>query len=270
MDRRRYLATVGSLAGLGLAGCTDRFPAPDGDSGDDPTNTPTDDPTTPTDEPTPMTLQAGDYTLSLDSPRVRPSVRVAGTHVDVRVAADSQYLVLYADAERTAIDDLPLSVVADGTTVADSPVFVGRPETRRAGPVAFPVPVDTYDSAAVVLDADGESDSWDVPDDIVTTLGSAPVFEVESLDVPDSVSHGDSFEASFTVANRGDREARFLAEFGHGLISDVGEVEVTVPIDEQRTHTERIDPPYSDNTDSIPVVLDWGVARRRVDVAVDN
>lgn len=265
MDRRQYLATVGGLAALGLAGCTDQ-PTATGDTSDDPTTTPTDDPT----QGTPMTLQAGDYSVSLAAPRVRPSVRVAGTHVDVQVAADTQYLVFDADAERTAIDDLPLSVVADGTTVAGSPSFVGRPETRRVGPVAFPVPVETYDSTAVVLKLDSESDSWNMPDDIVTTLGRAPVFEVESLDVPDRVDHGDSFDASFTVANRGDREARFLAEFGHGLISDVGETELTVPVSEQRTHTERIDPPYSDTTDSIPVVLDWGVARRRVEVPVEN
>jgi hypothetical protein len=263
MDRRRYLATIGGLASLGLSGCTDQFPDTAGDTGDDPT-------TTPTDDSTPATLQASDFTVSLDDPRVRPLVRVARTHVDVRAAADTQYLVLDADAERTDIDDLPLSVVVDETTVADAPVFVGRPETRRSGPVALPVPVDAYDSARVVLKADGESDGWGAPDDIVATLGRAPVFEVESLDVPDRVSHGGSFEASFTVSNRGDREARFLAEFGHGLISDVDETELTVPVGEQRTHAERIDPPYGDETDSIPVVLDWGVARRRVEVPVEN
>jgi hypothetical protein len=140
MDRRRYLATVCGLAALGVAGCTDQLPTTADGAGDDPTATPTDD-------STPVTLQAGEYTVSLATPRVRPSIRVAGTHVDVRAEADTQYLVLYADAERTAIDDLPLSVVADGTTVADAPVFVGRPGTRHTGPVAFPVPVDTYDSA---------------------------------------------------------------------------------------------------------------------------
>lgn len=217
-----------------------------------------------------MTLRAGDDTVRLARPRVRPSVRVAGTHVDIRAAADTQYLVLRADAEGTAVDDLPLTVVADGTTVAGASVFVGRPESRRDAPVAFPVPVAAYDSVGVVLETGDESDRWDAPEGIVTTLGSAPAFEVESLDVPDSVRHGDSFEASFTVSNDGDREARFLAEFGHGLISDVGEVELAVPVGERRTHTKQIDPPYSDSTDSVPVVLDRGVARRRVEVTVEN
>jgi len=265
MDRRRYLATVGGLAALGLAGCTDQL-SPAADDADDPTTTPTDDPT----PGTPVTLGAGEETVGLAAPRVRPSIRVAGTHVDVRAEADGQYLVLRADSERTAIDDLRLSVVADGTTVAETPTFVGRPESRRNGPVAFPVPVAAYDSVAVVLESDGESDGWDAPDDVVAPLGAAPTFRVESLDVPERVSHGDSFEASFTVANRGDREARFLAEFGHGLISDVGEVELTVPVDGQRTHTQRIDPPYGDDTDSIPVVFDRGVARRRVEVPVEG
>jgi hypothetical protein len=263
MRRRQYLATAGGLAAIGLAGCTDQLPGTAGDAGDGPSPTPTDD-------PTPMRLQAGEYTVSLSTPRVRPSVRVAGTHVDVEAAADTQYLVLRADAEGVAVDDLQLSVVADGATVADASVFVGRPESRRDAPVAFPVPVAAYDAAAVVLEAGGESDRWDAPDGIVTTLGSAPTFRVDSLDVPDSVSRGDSFEASFTVSNHGDREARFLAEFGHRLISDTDEAELTVPVGEQRTHTEQISPPYSDRTDSIPVVLNWGVARRRVEVAVEN
>lgn len=266
MERRRFLATVGGLAALGLAGCTDQLPAGTGDGGGDPTTSPTDDPT----PGPPVTLEAGDFAVSLDVPRVRPSIRVAGTHVDVRAAADTQYLVFDADADQTAIDDLPLSVLADGATVAERPSFVGRPVTQHAGPIAFPVPVDGYSSVAVVLEADGESDSWDTPDDIVMTLGKAPAFQVESLDVPERVSHGDTFEASFTVANRGDREARFLAEFGHGLISDVGEVELTVPVDERRTHTQRIAPPYGEETDSIPVMLDWGVARQRVEVPVEN
>jgi hypothetical protein len=272
MDRRQYLATAGGFAALGLAGCTDQLPAGTGDAGDGPT--PTGDPTTtPTDEPasgTPAMLRAGGYTVTLASPRVRPSVRVAGDHVDVMAEAATQYLVLDVKAEGTALDEVPLSAVADGTTVAERGSFVGRPRSQRDGPMAFPVPVDSYDSAAVVLDADGESDRWAAPEGIVATLGAAPTFEVESLDVPDRVSYGDSFEASFTAANRGDREARFLAEFGHGLISDVGEVELTVPLDERRTHTQRIDPPYGDRTETIPVVLDWGVARQRVEVAVEN
>lgn len=265
MDRRRYLAAAGGLAALGVAGCTDQLPAA-ADDADDPTTTPTDDPT----PGTPVTLEAGDETVSLTAHGVRPSIRVAGTHVDVRAEADSQYLVLRADSERTAIDELRLSVVADGTTVAATPTFVGRPESRRDGPVAFPVPVAAYDSVAVVLESGGESDGWDAPDDVVSALGAAPMFRVESLDVPERVRRGDPFDASVTVANRGDREARFLAEFGHGLISDVGEVELTVPVDGQRTHTQRIDPPYGDDTDDVPVVLDWGVARRRVEVPVED
>lgn len=217
-----------------------------------------------------MTLGAGEEAVSLTAPGVRPSIRVAGTHVDVRAEADSQYLVLRADSERTAIDDLRLSLVVDGTTVAGAPTFVGRPESRRDGPVAFPVPVAAYDSVAVVLESDGESDGWGVPAGVVSTLGAAPVFRVESLDVPERVRRGDPFDASVTVTNRGDREARFLAEFGHGLLSDAGEVEFRVPVGGQRTHTQRIDPPHGDHTDSVPVVLDWGVARRRVEVPVED
>lgn len=264
MNRRRYLEYVSGIAALGFAGCTggpaDGSPTPGNGPSPSPTSTPE----------TPDTLEAGDYAARLSDPRVRASVREAGVHLDVNAVADTQFLVFHVETDDTPLDELPISLVADGTTVAGRASFVGRPDSKRNAPVAFPVSVGSYTSAAVVLDASGEAERWPLPDSIVTTLGTAPDFRVDSLNVPESVQHGDSFQASFTVSNRGDRDARFLAEFGHTLISDTGEVEVTVPEGESRTHDQLIEPYYESDPDTVPVVLDWGLNRRRVEVAVEK
>lgn len=267
MERRRYLASVASIASLGLAGCLDQAAEDSADTGDDPS---------PTDTKTPASmpgmLQAGDYTVELSNPQVRASVLEMVTHVDVRAKPDMQFLVLTASSDGPAIDELPLSVVADGVPVVQQVSSVRHPdsETNSEETVTVPVPVDEYDTVAFVLEAGGESDRFAVPDSVVTALGTAPEFTVESFDVPASVTHGDTFEASFTVANDGTRDARFLTEFGHGQASDTGEVSVAVPAGEQRTHTGTIEPHYGPESDVVPVVLDWGLDRRRIDVAIED
>lgn len=244
-----------ALAGTGIAGCVN---LPSG-SGDGPTSTPDDD----------STLSAGEYTATLSDPRVRASIRNGGVHVDVFDEPDTQFLVFGVSTDGTHLDELPLSLRADGSTVDAAPTLVGRPETDFDVQGAFTVPHGTYESAEVVLEAAGETDSWSVPSDLLDSLGSPPDFTVDSLDAPESIPEVQSFQASFTVSNSGDRAARFLTEFGHGLISDTGEVELTIPPGEQRTHTQEIDPPDGDY-ESIPVILDWGLGRRQVDVAVES
>lgn len=264
MNRRRYLGYVGSFAGIGLAGCTG--PAFGDGTRNDPSQPPSETPTAES----PGTVIAGEYTARLSRPRVRASVLRANVHVDVDAEPGSQFLVFDVETEGAAVEDLPLSLLADGERVARHHRFVGRSDSERRATVSFAVPVAAYDSATVVLAAGGESDRWPLPAGIVATFGRAPTFVVESLTVPDSVEHGNSFEASFTVANRGDRDARFLAEFGHGLVSDTGEVELRVPAGKRVTHTQRIEPYYGGDPEAVPVVLDWGLDRRRVDVTVER
>lgn len=255
MHRRRFLTATTALAGTSLAGCANT----QWGSGDGSTPTPDDD----------STLSAGDYTATLSDPRVRPSIRNGAVHLDVYDEQDAQFLVFGVSTDGAELDELPLSLRADGSTVDDAPMLVGRPENEYDVEGAFTVPHGTYGSAEVVLEADGETDSWSVTSDLVDAFGRPPDFTVESLDVPDSIPEVQAFEASFTVSNGGDREARFLAEFGHGLISDTGEAELTIPPGEQRTHTEEIDPPDGDY-ESIPVILDWGLVHRRVEVTVES
>lgn len=271
MERRGYLASTAALATVALTGCT-------GSSTDDPDGPGTDPSTdetaqSPTPSPTPSpqnesSLQAGGYALRLSNPRVRASTLDAGTHVDVVASEGTQYLVVEATTDGSAPGDLPLRFEADGAVVAAHAQYVGRPESDRRAAIAFEVPVDDYGSAAIVLDTGDERDRWPVPDGRITALGTAPDFHVVSFEVPDAVEHGQPFQSSFTVANEGARDARFLAEFGHALISDTDEIEVTVPVGEQRTHEETIEPYYESGPETVPVVLDWGLDRRREAVRV--
>lgn len=270
MNRRQYLTSLTGIVALGLAGCTGQPSDGSNTPRNGSTPSPSPPPTTTPKSGASDTLAAGTYTLRLSQPRVRASVRKAGVHLDVHAEPNTQFLVVSAETDDASLDDLSVSLVANGETVAHQASIVGRPDSKHTAPIAFPIPVTSYASAAVVLVADGESDRWPVPDDIVTAIGTAPDFRVESMDVPESVRHGESFQASFSVSNRGDRDARFLAEFGHALISDTGEVELTVPAGESRTHTQVIDPYYEADPDTVPVVLDWGLNRRRAKVAVEK
>lgn len=249
---------------MGLVGCLNQAAEDGTGPGDDSSLTDTKTPAS-----MPGTLQAGDYTVELSTPQVRASVLEIVTHVDVRAEPGVQFLVLTA-ASDAAIDELPLSLVTDGTPVDQQVSSVGHPESETNVTVTVPVPVNEYDTATFVLESGGESDRLAVPDTVVTALGNAPEFTVTSFDVPDSVTHGDTFEASFTVANDGTRDARFLAEFGHGQLSDTGEVSIAVPAGEQRTHTGAIEPYYDTNLNVVPVILDWGLDRCRIDVSIEN
>jgi hypothetical protein len=271
MDRRQYLAMAVGLGAGSLAGCnsysadeTDTAGADDGSPAEQSTDGPAGT-RPPTD---PNTLSAGSHTVTLADPRVRASIRDAGVHVDVRAEPGSQFLVVDAETGDTRVGEIPVRVVADGEPITDRPSLVGRPEEKTAGVLGFPVPVSDYGSVAVVLESAGETARWRVPDATVETLSRAPEFTVDGIELPDSVQSGESFDASFTVTNDGDRDARFLAEFGHTLLSDTGEVEVAVPAGDRRTHTSTIDPFYDEGPAEIPVVLDWGLQARHATVAV--
>jgi hypothetical protein len=196
------------------------------------------------------------------------SIREAGVHVDVRAEHGSQFLVLEAETDTTRLEELPARVVADGEPITDRLSLVGRPDGKTDGVIGFPVPVSDYGTVAVVLESADETARWQVPDTTVEMLSRAPEFTVDGIEVPDSVQVGASFDASFTVANDGDRDARFPAEFGNTLLSDTGEVAVTVPVGERRTHTSTIDPFYEDSPAEIPLILDWGLQTRHATVAV--
>jgi hypothetical protein len=241
------------------------------------------DPSPATDTRTPgeRTLALGETheardgtTVTVNDVRVRKLIRStsvgSSTHIDVACLEDSQFAV--ADAEATdgdgnsVLDDARFAIEVDGTRYPrpDENWYWAFPpgSHERPGVPAFAVPIEDVSTAAVVwFPEDEEPVRWTVPAETVGSLGRAPRFSVCTLDVPDSISRDDSFEASFTVANAGDRDGAFVAEFGAGGVSDHGEAHVSVPAGSERNYTKRMDPNYPDGTEEIEVTLAWGCGR---------
>ena len=227
-------------------------------------------------------------TVAIHEPAVHQSVvtveYVAGTHYYERVtdAGSDQYAAFVVAT--TGFDlgedgreqygepiDLPLAVELDGTRHAD-PIPVGRDERASRDHVAVRVPVEAVTDAAVVWARDdGPQPRWELGSTLVDRLAATPAFAVKSWSVPESVPHGQRFEASVTVENVGDRDGRFLATLGvkQGSLG-VPETSVEVPAGETRTHTVSIDPHYFEGIESLRVVLDWDVDRKSKTVAVER
>jgi hypothetical protein len=278
MNRRRYLEVTVGLAAVTFAGCTSSTPEDGGGDGQGsgPASTATGtDSHTPTTTPASIgpegqSLRASGEAVTVSDPRVRASIRDGGVHVDVRASQDAQYLVVDVEAPDagTPVTDLRLSLTTSGPRTAVGGTAVGRTGGGESATLAFEVPVESYETVSLVLKAGGEAASWPIPAPQRRNLGRAPAFRVDALEVPDEVRHGEPFEASFTVSNEGDRDARFLAEFGHELVSDTGEVAVEVPAGERRTYVAGVEPYYESDPDTVPVILDWALDRRRVTVPV--
>jgi hypothetical protein len=220
------------------------------------------------------TYEASDgTTVTVNDVRVRKLIRSrssAGspTHVDVACEADRQFAVIEADAEdgdgNSILWDLRFALEMDGDLYSEdgqAGAFQSWSSDPQEVP-ALPVPVQGVSTAAVVwLPENDPPVRWTIPAETVGSLGHAPRFSVCSLDVPDSISRGDSFEASFAITNTGGRDGTFVAEFGAGGISDHGEAIVPVPAGSVRSYTETMDPNYPDGTEEIEVTLAWGCGR---------
>lgn len=205
---------------------------------------------------------------------VRSTTAGSSTHVDVAWLENPQFAVVEADA--TGVEGPPeFTLDVDGTRYPDEGHHTYRAyppgvDAGESGRVAIPVPIRDAESARVVWpQSDGPDASWRLPTAAVERFGRAPDFSVRSFAVPDSVSRGAAFEASFTVENTGDPAGQFVAEFGAGSLSDFDEVTVTVTVGEGRTHTARVEPHYPESADSIDAVLDWGAARLKKSVTVE-
>ena len=300
MRRRELLSTMAGVS-LSLAGCL-----ADGGPGSTPTQTPsptetqtppktTGSPTrtTPTSTPpietstfTPSDgtdLAMGEpfttderMTVSVGSPTVRAMfVEFGEVHTDVASVEGVQFLIVDVsiDRKRTSVSDLRLAVEVDGqrSPAGRRYYFVHAPE-RAGTQLAFPVPHEPDPgSVAVVWPRDGADDvRWTVDDDAVLgILGQAPVFSVESFEVPDSAQAGASYDVSYTVSNTGERDGTFLTEIGSELISDHREYAVDVAAGETATNTVTLEPHVPDGTDEYDVVMNWGQDPLRRTVSVE-
>jgi hypothetical protein len=286
MHRRQVLTTV-CISALPFAGCLDSGAPPATDArtstsgrSDTPTPTPSTDRTLAVGE----TYESAEgTTVTVEDVRVRKLVRSTSagspTHVDVACLDGHQFAVVdveAADAEGDSIlEDIRLFLAVDGGRYpqADQHWYWAFPpgSYARPGLPAVPVPPTAATDAAIVWSRDADPVvRWNLSSETVNALGRSPAFTVRSFETPDSARRGTSFEATFTVANTGERDGHFTTEFGAGPISDHGEVTIEVPPGAERTHSGRLDPHYPESRDEIDVTLDWGCDRRRRTVAVTD
>jgi len=93
---------------------------------------------------------------------------------------------------------------------------------------------------------------------------------VRSFSVPDSVERRTPVDARLELANEGDRNGAFVAEFGDPtLVSDVGEISMAVSVDERVLRDLTDDPPYREDVSELQVTLDWGYDSLRRSVRVE-
>lgn len=258
--RRRHVLVLASTATTSIAGCLESR-TPTGSDG----HSRSMGETAEADDGTTVTVR--DVTVR----RLIPSTSVgSATHVDVACLPGRQFAVVDADATgpdgSADVDDVRLALEVDGTRYPrpdEHWYWANIGPDERPGVPAYPAPIAEASEAAVVWSRpDGDPARWPLADATVETLARAPSFEVTALRAPDSMRRDDSIEAEFTVANRGERDGRFVAEFGAGPLSDHPERTVAVPTEAERTVSERFSPHTTEDTDEIAVTLDWGCGRR--------
>lgn len=284
MKRRRVLTLV-STAAFPIAGClgsgeSSDTPTATAEQSETPTPTPSSDRTLTVGE----TYEASDgHTVVVHDVRVTKLIRStsvgSSTHIDVACLDDHQFAVAKAEATdadgNSILSDIRFALEVDGVQYPqdDQHWYWAFPPgaTDPPGLPAFPAPIaDATDVAIVWLRDADPSVRWTLPPERFESLGQAPTFTVRSFDTPDSVRRGEVFEATFTVANSGERDGRFITEFGAGPLSDHGEVVVDVSAGAEQTHTGTMDPDYSEDTDEIDVTLDWGCDRLHRTVSVTD
>ncbi|MFB6281387.1 MAG: hypothetical protein ABEH40_05165 [Haloferacaceae archaeon] len=273
LTRRRLLAFALGAA-LPSGGCL-------GSSGDGATTEATADATagSPTTGDGPVRRAPGDrhvteegWSLTVAAVGVRHGVVQFGTvHPDPLWRDGAQFVVADAVVAGDGAPDpadLRLFVRTDTLDRSDRYyVHAATDADDRRQRFGFPVPTDPAPARAGVVwaPAEGPTVRWALPDGLVRDLGVAPAFAVESFDVPETAAPDDEFEAAVTVRNDGDRDGRFLAEVGNGLVSDQPETTLDVPAGGTATARPTVDARFGDR-DELPVVLRWegGTERRTV------
>jgi hypothetical protein len=220
--RRRFLGAV-SLGLTGLAGCLSENDGPGGDSG---TDTPTTDDAT-TDGPRSTDDTTTDETeVSVTNPVVRKAVTHYSWPASTKILApeDQQFVVAtVAGPEETTPPEFTLE--AGGDEFSAGLDATGRYDAHLAGReggsvlqnehaegyLAFRVPSPlATDEARIVRDDDGPATP--LPAEEVAVLGRrAPDFELDALELPDSVESPEQVDVSLAVTNVGDVDGRFLA-----------------------------------------------------------
>lgn len=286
MKRRRVLSLV-STAAFPIAGCLGSTESADTDT---PTGTSEGSNPSSTTPASDRILAVGDTYDSSNGPsvgvrdvRIRKLIRStsvgSSTHIDIACLEAHQFAIAEAEATdadgNSILSDVRFALAVDGVQYPQDDQHwywaLSPGSNDRPGLPAFPAPITDATNAAIVWLRDGaQSVRWKLPPETVRSLGQPSTFSVRSFETPDSVDRGEAFEAAFAVANTGERDGHFIAEFGAGPISDHGEVTVEVPAGTEQTYAGTIDPHYPEGTDTLDVTLDWGCNRLHRAISVTD
>jgi len=281
-NRRQFLASSLSVAAaLTTAGCVDDSPGTGTESGmHSPTDSPKGSPSgTDTEPPESAQRAVGGDTVAVTDIVARKAVAYKSTMGSGGVVAPEgrQFVVasvstaaeleldafgLHAGGETWAAADVG-DVGARNYAVADHEGGIvggmGGDENERYVAFELDSPVEA-DDARIVLDRGGESGEWSLPDDARETLAaSAPSFELDSLEAPNSVQQGEAMTVELTATNTSDTDGRFLAAvyWPSELIADDDEshiVKKTVDAGASTTASVTIDTSYTTDEDG-PITL---------------
>ncbi|QKY20172.1 hypothetical protein B4589_007185 [Halolamina sp. CBA1230] len=297
--RREFLAGSLGLAGaLVTAGCIGDSPGGDTES---PTDTPTEPKGSPseTEAPPPASAErtvGGDDVAVFDivtekavtyqsimgsggvvAPEGRQFV-VASVRSDAELETDA--FSLDAGGESWAAVDPGDEGAQNYAVAGHEGGIVGSPELGGGDPpryVAFELdsPLDA-EEPRIVLERGGESAEWSLPDDARETLAaSAPSFELDSLDAPESVQQGESMQVELTATNTSETDGRFLAAvyWPTELIADDDEshlIEESVDAGESVTASLTIDTEYTTGEDGPVTLRVAGYVSAEREITVEN
>lgn len=275
MQRRRYLALVGTS----VAGCvgrrSDATPVDEATSAntsrESGTPTETQPGTRTPGDPEQRVLESNEPYRTANGQVVRVSIYRAQrgiveagiVHDRPLVPDDRQFLQVGVETDG---DDAPapgeLCLTANVEEKRSFDGCTARIEAvdgdRRGKLQAIPVPLEfDGDAAAIVWDREnGENVQWSVPDRTLADLRTLPEFVVEDLTVPETATDGEPFEVGITVRNDGGRKDWFVAELGPASLSDGRDLELPYDPGETRTVARELRASFGDG-DEMLVKLDW-------------
>ena len=254
-SRRRFLASTATVLGAFAAGCSQ------------------------SDNPRQVSFGERADGVAVTAAEHRHSVFYINIDAADVHAFDDQAVYAKLDAETAdeppAVNDV--SLVADGASYeGEEPpgFFAGEPPytaERGTGWIVFevPCPLDTSD---VRVETQGVA--WQLPGDLRSALEEpAPTFELLDFDPPESVSTGESLEASLTVRRTGGPGPLRLAWSLHAVGSPDQEL-VTKPVPRGTAQTVFVtfdghqDAP--DGVEEVRLDVDSADFEARVDIPLDR